>query len=161
MRNSRNKFHQIWSTIFSGSLLMPRPSHVRNLGPLTALLNPQRRRESASEEGPPPPPPASRSALKFATVHGWKGGREETWVVVSQNFQVAAMDLARLELRRERERLDASLRCCVGAALSSLPNLWADRKVAECASRSRSPSLSEAMGWCKILGALAHYLRPT
>ena len=94
-------------------------------------------------------------------MHGWKGGRGETWVVVSQNFQVAAMDLARLELRRERERLDASLSCCVGAALSSLPNLWADRKVAECASRSRSPSLSEAMGWCKILGALAHYLRPT
>ena len=35
----------------------------------------------------------------------WMEGREgETWVVVSQNFQVAAMDLARLELRRERER---------------------------------------------------------
>ena len=87
LRNSRNKFHQIWSTIFSGSLLMPRSSHVRNLGPLSALLNLQRK------EGPPPL--ASRSALKFATVHG----REETWVVVSQNFQVAAMDLARLELR--------------------------------------------------------------
>ena len=88
-------------------------SHVRNLGPLAALLNPQRKEEGGASS-------SSRFTIGIKVRDSaWKrreGG--ETWVVVSQNFQVAAMDLARLELRSERERLDASLSCCVGAALS-------------------------------------------